>query len=153
MNGASAVDQNIVWEGLRRVVLRDHGGLLVQQHRKAISASLDQRLYLARGARVVCTDGDHFKSLFLELPIHLVQMGHFELARSAPGRPKVQEHHLAFEAREAHLLAIDVSQCEIRSGFASNGNPSRQKDPNRDGLDDPNEELNHGFSRECQDDS
>src|SRR5258705_7214 len=42
----------------------------------------------------------------------------FDLTGSAPSGPEVEQHHLAFEARQCDFRAIGVQQSKIRGGFA-----------------------------------
>src|SRR5271157_841705 len=50
-------------------------------------------------------------------PILLLQFHqprHFDLARDAPGRPEIQQHGFAAQVRQAHALAVERFQGEIR---------------------------------------
>ena len=121
MNLPFPINEHIVGKRLGRVVLGDNRGVLVQQDCKSIPTTLDQRLDLAGGARVIGADGDDLKASGLELTIHLVQMWHLELAWPTPSGPEIDEYDLSFVAGKADLLAINVAQGEVRSRLATEG--------------------------------
>ena len=110
---AAAIDEHRHRRHALRVVDVDDARLLVEQRGKRQVVAARERDHLRHRLGAVHGDAEDDEAVALARFVELLELRQLGRARHAPGRPEIEQHHLAAVVAQVHLPAVEIAQREV----------------------------------------